>query len=371
MSDKEYLSSGENTRMENHSKPLFIFELANNHNGNLNRGIKIISELKEQIKDYKQYFNFAIKLQYRNLDTFIHPEYKENKNIPFIKRFGEVKLTKKEVLTLRKEISQQGFISICTAFDEDSVDMIAEQKYDYIKIASCSFCDWPLLEKIATKNIPIIASTAGVHFEDIDRVVRFFLHRDKSLSIMHCVAEYPTKPENLQLNQIDLLKSRYPQLRIGYSTHEDPNNTDTIKMAIAKGARIFEKHVGLDDSRGSINKYSATPKQIGNWLKAAKEALIACGVEDERYGFTTSELNSLKNLSRGVFAAKNIKKGHIIEYSDTFLAIPTIKGQLLPSDLSKYNEFFATADIKANSPILYSDIKIENAISRNLTLLRK
>jgi len=350
-------------------KPLFIFELANNHNGSLERGIKIIAQIKEQVQQYKQDFDFAFKLQYRNLETFVHPEYKDETDIQSIKRFGEIKLTDEEILTLRNEIKKQGFISICTAFDEASVDVIDSQNYDFIKIASCSFCDWPLLEKIATKNLPIIASTAGMSFENIDKVVRFFTNRNKSISLMHCVAEYPTKNDNLQLNQIDLLKSKYPELTIGYSTHETPEDSLSVKIAIAKGAEIFEKHVGLDDYEGSINAYSATPKQVGQWLKCAKEAFDMCGVEGERYSFTQEEINSLKNLSRGVFSSRDIKKGEHINVSDVFLAIPTLSGQLLPSDLSRCKEFVATCDIKANSPIFSSCVEIvylENRVGISL-----
>lgn len=357
--------------MKQNLKPLFIFELANNHNGKLERGLKIIRELKEQISEYKKDFDFAVKLQYRNLETFIHPDYKDRDDIKFIKRFSETKLSKEEFLELRNEIKKQGFISICTAFDEDSVDTIEEQGYDFIKIASCSFCDWPLLEKIATKNMPIIASTAGVELEDIDKVVEFFLHREKNLSLLHCVAEYPTKNENLQLNQIDILKSRYPQLTIGYSTHESPEHMDNIKMAIAKGAKIFEKHIGLDDYEGSINGYSATPRQAGQWLKYAKEAYLACGIEGERYKFTQAETDSLKNLSRGVFASKDIKKGESIDNLDTILAIPTTPGQLLPSDLSKYKEYTAKIDIKANSPIFMSDVEVTDVKNKVQSIIDK
>lgn len=337
-------------------KPLFIFELANNHNGSLERGIKIISLIKEQVQPYRQYFDFAFKLQYRNLETFVHPEYKET-DIQSIKRFSEIKLTDEEILTLRNEIQKQGFISICTAFDEDSVDVIESQNYDFIKIASCSFCDWHLLKKISTKNLPIIASTAGMSFENIDKVVRFFSDKNKNLSLMHCVAEYPTKNANLQLNQIDLLKSKYPELTIGYSTHENPECGESIKIAIAKGAEIFEKHVGLDDYEGSMNSYSATPKQVGLWLRNAKEAFDMCGVVGERYSFTQEESDSLKKLGRGVFASKDIKNGDRIKVSDVFFAIPTIAGQMLPSDLSGCKEFVATCDIKANSPIFPSCVK--------------
>lgn len=339
-------------------KPLFIFEMANNHNGDVNRGIRLISEIKKQIEHYKNIFDFAFKLQYRDLDTFIHPSYQEKKELKFVKRFNETRLSIDEFSKLKNEFHKQGFISICTPFDESSVDLIEKQQYDFIKIASCSFTDWPLLEKIATKNLPIIASTAGVSLEDIDKVVQFFIHREKNISLMHCVAEYPTKIENMQLNQIDLLRKIYPNITIGYSTHEDPNCTESIKLAIAKGAKIFEKHVGLNDYEGSINKYSATPEQIGKWLKIAKETFEICGVEDRRYDFPKTEIESLKGLSRCVFALKDIKKGEVLDNLNTFYSIPSIDGQLFTSDLSKYKEFTTLCNIKQNSPILIKNLKI-------------
>ena len=72
---------------------------------------------------------------------------------------------------------QVGFLSICTPFDETSVDLIMEHNYDIIKIASCSFNDWPLLEKIAQQNKPVIASDAGSSLEEIDQVLSFLTHR--------------------------------------------------------------------------------------------------------------------------------------------------------------------------------------------------
>lgn len=355
--------------MSHNGKPLFIFELANNHNGSLERGIKIISELKEQINDFTNDFDFAIKLQYRNLETFIHPECEKLGTNNCLKKLGKTKISTEASLILKDEIKKQGFVSICTAFDEDSVDLIEERGFDFIKIASCSFCDWPLLEKIATKNLPIIASTAGVQIEDIQKVVRFFANKNKKLSILHCVAEYPTKKSNLQLNQIDLLKSKFPELTVGYSTHELPDCADSVKIAVAKGARIFEKHVGLDDYEGSINSYSATPIQIKQWLSSAKEAFEICGIEDERYEQTQSEKDRLRNLTRGGFASKDIKKGERVSEQNIFLAIPSQSGQLLPCNLSRYSSFVALCDIKANSPIFMADVEVFDRKNDTISLV--
>ncbi len=336
-------------------KPLFIFEIANNHNGSLEHGLKIIREIKEICVNYD--FNFAFKLQYRDLITFIHPDFRGNKDIKFVKRFSETSLTREEQKILADEIKKHGFIAICTPFDEISTDLIVEHNFDIIKIASCSFTDWSLLEKIAAQNKPVIASAAGASLEEIDNVVSFFKHRDKEISLMHCVAHYPTKIEDLQLNQICILKNRYPDVTIGYSTHEDPDYVDSIKIVIAKGAVIFEKHVGIGQN---LNAYSAAPKQVHKWLKAASEAFNACGVKNKRYIPSKQESSNLRELRRGIFARNNIKKGESINNSNTFFAIPSFENQILANDLSKYREFTANADIAKNQPVYKNNINTQN-----------
>ena len=171
---------------------------------------------------------------------------------------------------------------MCTPFDEASVDRIVEDGFDILKIAGCSFTDWPLLEKIASVDLPIIGSTAGIECADMDNVVSSLRHRDKDFALMACVAQYPTPSAALQLNQIDVLKDRYRNMRIGYSTHEDPNETTPVAMAIAKGAVLFEKHVGVPTEVYPLNAYSANPEQARAWLLAAKKAYEIAGVARER-----------------------------------------------------------------------------------------
>lgn len=349
---------------------LFIFEMANNHMGDLEHGKRIIREFHEVSKDFPQ-FKFAFKFQYRDLETFIHPKFKNSSEFKYIKRFTETNLTSEQRKTLMEEAKRFGFLTICTAFDEKSVDLVEEHGYDIIKIASCSFTDWPLLERVIKTDMPIIASTAGVSLDDIDKVILFFENRNKKFCILHCVAEYPTKKENLQLNQIDLLKSRYPHIPIGYSTHESPDNFDSIKIAIGKGARVFEKHVAVPTEKYSINAYSATPEQVRKWLEAANEALLICGIEGRRYEGTEKEKQDLRGLQRGVFARRDIREGERIDSSNTFFAIPNFEGQLIANQLSKYHEYKALRDIPALEPILERDLSFRNLRDRVFEIVTK
>ena len=64
------------------------------------------------------------------------------------------------------------------------------------------------IEKIADTNLPIIFSTGGLDINNIDDLV-IFTHRDCDFAIMHCVSLYPIQ-RALNLNQIEILKKRYP-----------------------------------------------------------------------------------------------------------------------------------------------------------------
>ena len=68
-----------NHRKTKNAKPLFILEIANNHMGDVEHGLKIIREMAEITKKFD--FLFAIKFQYRDIDTFIHPDYKSRMDL--------------------------------------------------------------------------------------------------------------------------------------------------------------------------------------------------------------------------------------------------------------------------------------------------
>ncbi|WP_241911556.1 N-acetylneuraminate synthase family protein [Telmatospirillum siberiense] len=344
--------------------------------GDVEHGLRVIREFAEVCRPYP--FKFAFKLQYRHLDSLIHPDFIARTDIKYIKRFSETRLSRADTGRLVREIKDQGFIAMCTPFDEASVDLILEDGFDILKIASCSFFDWPLLEKVVDADRPVIASTAGVAPSDIDKVVTFLRNRKKHFALMHCVAEYPTPSEKLEINQIDFLKARYPDVPIGYSTHENPSLTLPVGLAIAKGCTIFEKHIGVPTDRYALNAYSATPTQVAAWLETAQQALHCCGSTSGRAQPSQAEADSLFALRRGGYAKRHIAAGERITDADVFFAIPTQPGHVTANDWSKYTQFYAERAIEPNQPVLVDNTRqintrdtVLNIVERVKALLRK
>jgi len=340
-------------------KDLIILEMANNHMGCLEHGKRIIKEFSVLLDEFPQ-FSFAFKLQYRNLDTFIRPDFVYRTDIKHVKRFKETRLSRQEQQELVNCIKSNGFWSMCTPFDNDSVANIQNDGFDIIKIASCSFGDWPLVEDVAKVGLPIIASTAGADLTTIDNTILFFQNRGLDFIIQHCVGEYPTPLLNMNLNQIDYLKDRHPEVRFGFSTHEDPSDTRLVQMAVAKGAVSFEKHVGIPTPEWPLNLYSSNLDQTRAWLAAARDAKVACGVLTERYKPTDRERNSLIALQRGAFLKSNIKKGQIITLGDVFFAFPPSEGQITAANFSKYEEIIAIGDMQEGQEIRPENVCVTN-----------
>lgn len=189
-------------------RPLFVLEMANNHMGDVAHGIALIRAFADVCRPFP--YRFAFKLQYRDLDTFIHPAMRGRDDVKYVKRFSETRLSREQFDTLVAEVRSQGFLCLSTPFDEASVAVIEEQQLDAIKIASCSMSDWPLLERVVQTERPLIVSTAGSTLEELDRLVSFLTHRNKSFAILHCVGEYPTPDANMHLSQVEFLRRRYP-----------------------------------------------------------------------------------------------------------------------------------------------------------------
>lgn len=327
---------------------LFIFEMANSHQGSVEHGIDIIHAMGKIAR--KHNIKAAVKLQYRNLDTFIHPDYKDRTDVNHIPRFMSTRLTYDQFTQLVNAIREEGMIAMSTPFDEDSVGWCMDQGIDIIKVASCSALDWPFLTEVAKTQKPIIISTGGKTLSDIDKLYNFFTHKGCEFAFLHCVAEYPAPMERLQLDFIDRMNRRYPEVTIGYSGHEDPDDNTVPMLAIAKGARILERHVGLPTETISLNAYSMNPEQADRWVQAAVNAKTICTTKKENDKYVSQEeIDSLNSLMRGVYLRRDIKAGEEINREDVFFAMPCHDKQMNSGEFS--DGLIASKDYKVNDEL--------------------
>lgn len=327
---------------------LFVLELANNHWGRIDRGLKIVTDFSRIVR-----FNnikAAIKLQFRDVDGFIHKDFRDRQDIRYIKKTIDTKLTKAEYKQLVDSIRASGCIPMSTPFDENSVDLCVELGIDIIKIASSDLNDWVLIEKIATTKKPVIVSTGGSSLKDIDDLAQFFRNRNIPLAINHCVSIYPAEDHELEINQVDFLRDRYPEHVIGYSTHEMTDWSSSVMIAYAKGARTFERHIDIEADGIPVAKYCTLPAQADVWFKAYKKVVEMSGPPgSEKRLPPAKEVSYLDALVRGVYAKRDLPEGHVITAADIYLAVPLQKGQISCRELMNGERLLGS--IKADAPI--------------------
>ncbi|MGV7211217.1 N-acetylneuraminate synthase family protein [Oxalobacteraceae bacterium A2-2] len=336
---------------------LFVLELANNHWGKLERGLKIINDHARVVR----YNNVkaAIKLQFRDVDEFIHPEFKNESSIRYIKKTQDTKLSKADFTRMVDEIRHLGCIPMATPFDEASVDLCVEFDMPIIKIASSDMNDWVLIEKIASTRRPTIVSTGGASEKDLDDLVRFYEKRDIPLSINHCVSLYPSEDSELELDQIDYLRARYPNHVIGLSTHEYHDWHSSMLISYAKGVRTWERHIDIDYEGVPVSSYCSLPENCDTWFKALKKAAEMCGGRSlSKRTISKKETEYLNALVRGVYAKRDLEPGYVFTKDslekDFYLAIPLQKGQLSCREVMNGEKL--TTPLAANQPLSIDNI---------------
>jgi sialic acid synthase SpsE len=313
---------------------LFVLEVANNHLGDVQRGLKIISNYAQVVR-----FNnvrAAIKLQLRDVDSFIHKDFRGRDDIRYIKKTLDTRLRPEDYAAMVKAIREASCIPMVTPFDESSVDFCCELGIPILKLASSDCNDWILIEKIAKTKKPVIVSTGGSSLKDIDDLVTFFGNRHIPLAINHCVSLYPSEDSEIELNQIDYLRSRYPNHTIGFSTHEYHDWTSSMLMAYAKGARTFERHVDIQTEGMTVSPYCSVPEQVDTWFKAFHHAKRMCGAPGSQKRLPPQkEVSYLDSLVRGVYAKRDLPVGHVLQDADVYLAIPLQQGQISCRELMR------------------------------------
>lgn len=340
---------------------LFIFEMANSHQGNVEHGIDIIQAMSRIARKYN--VKAAVKLQFRNLENFIHPDFKDRTDVNHIPRFMSTRLSYEEFARMVDAIHEEGLIAMSTPFDEDGVDWCMDMGVDIIKVASCSAMDWPLLTKISQTHKPIIISTGGKTISDIDKIYNFFTHRKCEFAFLHCVAEYPAPMERLQLDFITRMIRRYSEVTIGYSGHENPEDNIVPMLATAKGARIMERHVGLPTETITLNSYSMNPEQADKWVKAVQDAKQICMTkkEDTKY-ISQDEIDSLRSLMRGVYLRRAVNQGEPIMREDVFFAMPCGDKQMNSGDFSE--------GMIASRNYIVNEALVEKRVVTDISLVR-
>jgi sialic acid synthase len=331
------------TLISDGTPPYVIAEVGHNHQGSLDNALQLIRAAAAAGAT-------AVKLQKRSNKRLFTPEaYNESYNSE--NAFGATYGSHREFLEFGldeyklciEESEKLGITFFATVFDFESADFLNELDMPIFKIASGDLRTLPLLKYIAKLNKPIIISTGGASFENIDTAVRTIQKFHNEVAILQCTASYPADFGQLNLNVIKRLREFYPENIIGYSGHE--NGIAIPVAAFAMGARVIEKHFTLNRTlKGTDHAFSLEPQGLQKMVRDLNRAAVALG--DGVKKVYETELVPIRKMGKMIVASKNLSIGHIITEADLEFRSPSnglspelyeqIIGKVIKSPVNQY-----------------------------------
>ena len=334
-----------------------IGEIGQNHNGSVEIAKQIVDLAATPVKD--GLFNIslgkmdAIKLTKRDLD---HELSASEMNRPydspnsFGKTYGEhrqaLELSYEQHFEIYKYAKEKGLDFVETLCSPTCLSILKFFTPDKLKVASRDLTNIPLLEALAETKIPMILSTGMAGEKELQQALEAISLYHSDISILHCVSEYPTRPEHVNLNSIKYLQKKFSKYKIGYSDHTIGISVPVA--AVAMGAEIIEKHITIDRSmKGTDQAGSLGADGVRRMVRDIRLMELSMGKEEL---FVEPAVEEVKHkLERSIAANKDLAAGQIISENDIHLLSPgngfrwsekeRVVGMVLKKNIEK-NEIF-------------------------------
>ena len=307
-----------------------IGEIGQNHNGSVDIA-KLLTELVARpIKEDDfgidiQPIN-AVKLTKRDLSEELSSSQMnrpyDNPN-SFGKTYGAhrqfLELSDEAHFEVYKYAKSLGLDFVETLCAKGCLSMLRLFTPDRLKVASRDLTNLPLLEALAETRIPIILSTGMAGKKELDEALAVITKYHDDIAILHCVSQYPTEPDNLNLLTIRYLQKHYGQYTIGFSDHTIGIAAPIV--AVGMGAKIIEKHITIDRGmKGTDQKGSLGPDGVRRMVRDIRLAEHWMGTED--LYIDRSVAASKMKLERSIASNKDLEVGHIITEDDIHMLSP-------------------------------------------------
>lgn len=290
-----------------------IAEVGPNHNGSIDRALEIVRQAASSGID-------AIKFQ-----TFVSGKTVVSDDTPLAAYMeagaagksqndlhDELGLTFDHFRTIAAECKKHGVPFSSTPFDVPSVEFLAGLGVPFMKIPSGEITNPFLLRAVARTGLPTIMSTGMAELGEIRaalELLRSEWRRDRrdapEFVLLHCTSAYPAPLAEVNLRAMDLLTREYG-VPVGYSDHTLGSAVSIA--AVARGARVIEKHVTQDVRLHGPDHAASLPlDQLPAFVASIRAVTTALGSEEKR--LTTSERDVRKVARRSLAALRDIAAG--------------------------------------------------------------
>ncbi len=338
----------------------FIADIGANHNGSLEKAIKLIHLAKEAGADAAKFQNFQAdkivsKIGFEKLNGKLSHQSKWKKSV--FEVYEDASISKDWTRILKEECDKVGIDYFTSPYDFESVDLV-DPFVDLYKIGSGDITWLEIIDYILEKNKPVLIATGASTYEDVSRVMKMALKKTQDIVIMQCNTNYTGSNENYKYCNLNVLKQfslDYPNTVLGLSDHT-AGHTTTLG-AIALGARVIEKHFTDDNNQeGPDHGFAMNPRSWRDMVDRSYELLVSLG--DGVKIIEKNEQQSKLVQRRCLRVTNNLKKGHILLESDLISLRPISEGGFDPFEKINIIGKELLMDIKAGEHLTKKIVKL-------------
>ena len=328
--------------------PFVIAELSGNHNGDLDRALRLIDAAAAAGAD-------AVKLQTYTADTITidhdGPGFRLEGGLwhgrTLHDLYSEAHTPFEWHAPLFAHARERGLIVFSSPFDETAVELLKSLEAPAYKIASFEAVDLPLIACAAATGRPLIISTGMTRPGEIaEALAAARAHGDGGVALLHCVSEYPARYDQANLRMIARLAADFGCVA-GLSDHTP--GTSTAVAAVALGACIIEKHVTLARADGGPDAaFSLEPEELTRLVQDCRHAWEALG--EATYARGGGEVAN-RQLRRSLYVVRDVPAGAALTAADVRSIRPGygLEPACLPQVLGRA----AVRDLKRGEPFAW------------------
>tara|TARA_Y100001970_G_C14228465_1_gene857145 strand:+ start:1797 stop:2852 length:1056 start_codon:yes stop_codon:yes gene_type:complete len=338
-------------------KVFFIADIGSNHDGSLERAIKLVHLAAEAGAD-------AVKLQHFKANTILSKEAFDQ--LPT--KAHQTKWKKSVYKTYEdastptswtKQIAkacQEAKVLFSTSPYSIELSNELEEYVDFFKIGSGDISWLDLIRHVSNKPKPIVIATGASSLEEVKDAYYAACENNPEVSLLQCNTNYSGEYSNLHytnLKVISTYKELFPKAKIGLSDHTEDELS--VIGAVALGATIIEKHFTDDNNReGPDHSFAINPQKWKLMVERTRDLEKALGDGNKKIEF--NEIDSSIVQKRSLYAIREIQEGSILKISDFHALRPCQKNSISPRSFEGIKSPKSNKTLKKGENLKWEDL---------------
>ena len=307
---------------------LIVMEVAQAHEGSLGQAHAFIDLAASKGADAVKFQTHIAAAESTSREEFrVKFSYQDATRYDYWKR---MEFTPAQWAGLRDHAASLRLEFLSSPFSVEAVELLEHLGVPAWKLGSGEVLNKPLLDAVLRTGKPVLLSSGMSTWMETDAVVERIRAAGVPLLVYQCTSKYPAVPEEVGLNLLPVLRSRYG-CAVGLSDHSGDPCFGIA--AVALGASSVEVHMAMSPfSFGPDVKASLTPEKLGVLVDGIRKVERSLGMPvaaKDAFALANSDLRIL--FGHSVVAREELPAGTVL--SASCLAVKKPGGGVAPDGI--------------------------------------